>query len=86
MTPRRGRLPQAPFHPAAAVRHGPSDAPDWAGRAVLAMLFLAAVAMLSLPQARGDSATFGWLPLWLAGLPGTAWLALVVARRRGGGH
>lgn len=84
MTPRRSRLPQVPFHSGAAVRHSPSDAPDWAGRAVLAMLFLAAVALLSLPQARGASAAFGWLPLWLLGLPATAWLALAVARRQPG--
>ena len=70
----------ASFAPRA--RHAP-DAPDWAGRAVLALAFLAAVAMLSLPQAREASTTFGWLPLWLAGLPATAALALAAARHRG---
>jgi hypothetical protein len=49
---------------------------------LLAAMFLAVVAMLSLPQARAASATFGWLPLWLVGLPATAWLALAGARRR----
>jgi hypothetical protein len=49
---------------------------------VLAAMFLAVVAMLSLPQARGASAVLGWLPLWLAGLPASAWLALAAARRR----
>jgi len=58
--------------------------PDWPARAMLALMFLAAVAMLSLPQARAVSATFGWLPLWLAGLPAIAWLALAGARRRSG--
>lgn len=57
--------------------------PDWAGRAVLGLAFLAAVAMLSLPQARTASPAFGWMPLWLAGLPATAWLALALARSRG---
>jgi hypothetical protein len=51
---------------------------------VTALVFLAAMAMLSLPQARAASATFGWLPLWLPGLPATAWLALALARRRAG--
>lgn len=59
-----------------------NDVPDWAGRVVLALAFLAVVAMLSLPQARTASATFGWLPLWLAGLPAAAGLALAAARRR----
>ncbi|QDW66949.1 hypothetical protein [Luteimonas granuli] len=57
-------------------------APDWPARVVLAAMFLAVVAMLSLPQARGASAVLGWLPLWLAGLPASAWLALAAARRR----
>lgn len=62
-----------------------APAPDWPARVVLALVFLAAVAMLSLPQARAASATFGWLPLWLAGLPATAWLALAAARRHAAG-
>lgn len=64
-------------------RDGARAAPDWAGRAVLALAILAAVALLSLPGARTASATFGWLPLWLAGLPATAALALAAARHRG---
>ena len=59
--------------------------PDWAGRAVLAFAILAGVALLSLPGARAASATFGWLPLWLAGLPATAALALAAARHRRSG-
>ena len=61
--------------PAAAV------APDWPARLVLAALFLAAVALLSLRLARGASAAFGLVPLWLAALPATAALALAAARR-----
>lgn len=66
-------------------RAGAGAAPDWAGRLVLALAFLAVVAMLSLPEARTASSTFGLLPLWLAGLPATAWLALAAARRRAAG-
>ncbi|MGY0612786.1 hypothetical protein [Luteimonas sp. A501] len=81
MTPRTSHR----FHPVRlAAAAGPAS-PDWVARGVLALMFLALVAMLSLPQARGDSASFGWVPLWLAGLPVTAWLALAVARRRAGG-
>ncbi|MEN1941395.1 hypothetical protein WCE41_09685 [Luteimonas sp. MJ246] len=91
MTARRRRL----FHPAHALhsvhpvqrgRHvaAAKAAPDWTARVLLALMFLAAVAMLSLPPARGASDSFGWLPLWLAGLPGTAWLALAMARRTRG--
>lgn len=64
--------------PGAAHRHGE---PDWATRAVLALAFLGAVALASLPQARA-SAAFGSLPLWLAVLPASAWLALAFARGR----
>ncbi|MEN1956031.1 hypothetical protein WCE34_08040 [Luteimonas sp. MJ204] len=79
MTPRTRHRFHSVRLAAAAVPAGP----DWVARGVLALMFLALVAMLSLPQARGDSASFGWVPLWLAGLPVTAWLALAVARRRG---
>ena len=71
----------SPFHSRGTGGH----APDWAGRLVLALAFLAVVAMLSLPQARTASPTFGWLPLWLAGLPAAAGLALAAARRRARG-
>ena len=61
-----------------------ASATDWPARVLLALMFLAVVAMLSLPQARAASASFGWMPLWLFGLPATAWLALVGVRRREG--
>jgi hypothetical protein len=44
-------------------------------RIALALVMLAAVAMLSFPAARGVSESFGWLPLWLLGLPLSAWVA-----------
>lgn len=50
------------------------------GHCLLAAVALAAAAMLSLPAARGYSVDFGWMPLWLAGLPLAAWLALRRAR------
>ena len=48
--------------------------------ALLGLLFLAAVAVLSLPAARTASAQLGWVSLWLLGLPAAAlamarWLA-----------
>ena len=79
MTARSHALSTFPRHRADDARR---SGPDWAGRALLALVFLAAVAMLSLPQARSASATFGWLPLWLAGLPATAGLALAAVRHR----
>ncbi|HRN61760.1 MAG TPA: hypothetical protein PK743_10410 [Luteimonas sp.] len=44
---------------------------------LLGALFLGAIAMLSLPAARGTSAALGWMPLWLLGLPAAS---LVTAR------
>lgn len=39
-------------------------------------LLLGAAAVLLLPIARGDSAWFGWMPLWLVGMPLSALWAL----------
>jgi hypothetical protein len=56
-------------------------------RGLLGAMFLAVVAMASLPGAREASATFGWMPLWLLAMPASAWLALrlrgLTARARG---
>lgn len=84
MTPHRSRLPQFPARMHARGAGPRADSPDWAGRAVLGVMFVALVTMLSLPEARAASATFGWLPLWLAGLPASAWLALLLERHRAG--
>lgn len=65
-----------------AARGAPGT--DWPARVLLALMFLAVVAMVSLPQARVASASFGWMPLWLFGLPATAWLALAGVRRHEG--
>lgn len=75
------RRPASP-HPQRRSATASVATPDWPARLLLAAMFLAAVAMLSLPQARVASAVFGWPPLWLAGLPASAWLALAAARRR----
>lgn len=64
-----------------AIHHSRPQGADWPARLVVASAFLAAVAMLSLPQARGASATFGLLPFWLAVLPAAAWSALALVRR-----
>jgi len=34
------------------------------------------IAVLAIPAARGSSAWLGWMPLWLLGMPLTAWWAL----------
>lgn len=48
---------------------------------LLGALGLALVLMLSFPAARGVSAMFGWVALWLPGLPAVALLACRLARR-----
>lgn len=49
---------------------------------LLGALFLGAIAVLSLPAARADSAAFGWLPLWLLGMPLASLAALAATRLR----
>lgn len=73
------RPPRA--RPAAAS----AAAADCLPRVLLGLAFLGAMAVVSLPGAATASASFGWLPLWLPGLPATAWLALAWTRRYRGG-
>ena len=40
------------------------------------MVILGALAVLLIPAARGSSDLIGWLPLWLMGMPLTAWWSL----------
>ena len=40
------------------------------------LVILGALAVLLVPAARGSSAWFGWLPLWLLGMPLAAWWSL----------
>ena len=58
-----------------------SDKPSSIEQALIALLFLAAVLMLSLPGARSASAGLGWTPMWLLALP-SASLAVAFALRR----
>ncbi|RMH92813.1 hypothetical protein EBB59_07545 [Lysobacter pythonis] len=48
-------------------------------QAVIAALACAVL----LPFAHAPSAAFGWLPLWLVGLPLASWLGLGLSRRAG---
>lgn len=43
---------------------------------------LGALLVLLLPAARGSSESIGWLPLWLLGMPLSAWWALRRFNRR----
>lgn len=47
---------------------------------LLGALFLGAIAVLSLPGARAASGAFGWMPLWLLGMPLASLAALAAAR------
>jgi hypothetical protein len=61
----------------------PQQAPTpLAEQLLLASLALAVLALLVFPAARGVSEALGWLPLWLLGLPGSAWAALRLRRWR----
>ncbi len=40
------------------------------------LVILGALAVLLVPAARGHSELFGWLPLWLLGMPLAAWWSL----------
>ena len=40
------------------------------------LVILGALAVLLIPAARGRSEWFGWLPLWLVGMPLAAWWSL----------
>lgn len=57
-----------------------SAASSLPGQVLLGLLFLAAIALLALPAARGASASVGLLPLWLPGMPLAGLLALAAAR------
>lgn len=58
----------------------PSPAMTAIEQGLLGLLFLALVALSSLPAARAASPVFGWTPLWLLGLPAAA-LATAFALR-----
>ncbi len=45
-------------------------------RALRRIVLLGLLAVMVVPGARGSSALFGWLPLWLLAMPLSAWWAL----------
>ena len=63
------------------TRAASPDTPFPLEQVLFALLFLAALLVLSLPGARAASAGFGWTPLWLLALP-SASLAVAFALRR----
>jgi len=65
-----------PFHDADADEVAMPPLAAW----LLGALFLGAIAMLSLPAARADSAVLGWMPMWLLGMPLASLVALSAAR------
>jgi hypothetical protein len=67
-----------PFPRANTVAEAMPSPAHW----LLGALFLGAIAVLSLPAARADSAAFGWMPLWLLGMPLASLAALAATRLR----
>ncbi|MCW5580416.1 MAG: hypothetical protein KIS72_03640, partial [Luteimonas sp.] len=63
------------------IRAASTASPLSIEQALFALLFLAAVLMLSLPGTRAVSVGFGWTPLWLLALPSTSLAAAFVLRR-----
>lgn len=65
----------------------PNEARARLGAALLGLVALGAVVLLSFPAARSGSSAVGWPPMWLLGLPASAWVTLQLlglSRRRGG--
>lgn len=58
----------------AKVDSTPNEARALVGAALLGLLAVGAVVLLSFPAARSGSSALGWPPLWLLGLPASAWL------------
>lgn len=56
-------------------------APDSLERHVQQALIAGVACVLLFPFARVETASIGWLPLWLVGLPLAAWLGLRLGRR-----
>ncbi|HVI58609.1 MAG TPA: hypothetical protein VM619_06995 [Luteimonas sp.] len=67
-----------PSHRANAAADAMPSPAHW----LLGALFLGAIIVLSLPAARADSAAFGWMPLWLLGMPLASLAALAATRLR----
>ena len=65
--------------------HTSSSSRSAIDRWLLQALVAGAAISLLLPFAQVNTAVFGWLPLWLVGLPLSAWLGRRVLGRRAGG-
>ncbi len=53
-----------------------SDTHEELDRLLRQIVIIGTVAILLIPAARGSSDLFGWLPLWLVGMPLAAWWSL----------
>ena len=63
--------------PVSASRRDESESPDPRVLRCVRQVALAGLALVMVwPAMRGNSAWLGWLPLWLVGMPLTAWWAL----------
>lgn len=61
--------------------HAQPSSHDPLQRRVLQAVMAGMAAVVLLPFAQADTASFGWLPLWLVGLPIASWMALSGVRR-----
>ena len=61
--------------------HAQPSSHDPLQRRVLQAVMAGTAAVVLLPFAQADTASFGWLPLWLVGLPLSAWLGWHGLRR-----
>ena len=64
-------MSKCPANPASTLEH-----------ATLGLATLGLIMILSFPEARSVSDTFGWLPFWLFALPLSAWAAARALRGR----
>ena len=63
--------------PVSASRRDEPESPDPRVLRCVRQVALAGLALVMVwPAMRGNSAWLGWLPLWLVGMPLTAWWAL----------
>ena len=56
--------------------HAQPSSHDLLQRRVLQAVMAGTAAVVLLPFAQADTASFGWLPLWLVGMPLAAWWSL----------
>jgi hypothetical protein len=71
---RSASMPTFAVRPSSATVATPAD--PRLDRVLRRLLAWGLLAVLLLPAARGHNAWLGWMPLWLLGMPATAWWAL----------